>query len=45
MVLSITYGFSYWGTIKSCNVLGGIISTSINKIATCSVASSGTSTT
>lgn len=44
MVLAITYGYSYWGTIKSCNVLGGIISSSINKVATCSVSSSATTT-
>jgi hypothetical protein len=43
--MSIKYRTSYWGTIKSCNVLGGIISTSINTRATCEVGSSGTSTT
>lgn len=45
MVMSITYGYSYWSTIKSCNILGGIISTSINTVATCNVTSSGNSTT
>lgn len=44
MVLSVTYGSSYWGTIKSCNLLGGIISTSINNVATCSVSTTSTTT-
>lgn len=45
MVMSIRYESSYWGTIKSCNILGGIISTSINTRATCGVALAENSTT
>lgn len=35
MVLSIRYSYNYWGTITSCSLLGGIISTSIAQAATC----------
>jgi len=35
MVLKINYGSTYWGTVSSCNLLGGINSTSINQKAVC----------
>ena len=35
MVFSIHFDTSFWGTISSCNLLGGIISTSLTDQATC----------
>ena len=35
MVLEIAFNNSYWGTIGSCNLLGGIVSTSLAKKAEC----------
>ena len=35
MVLELSFNHSYWGTIGSCNLLGGIISTSLAKKAEC----------
>lgn len=40
MVLSITYGDNPWGTLSSCELLGGISSTSVNQRAFCLVGSS-----
>lgn len=40
MVLSIFYDADPWGSISSCSVLGGVISTSINQRAYCNVGSS-----
>jgi len=37
MVLSITHFNVYWGTISSCNALGGLSSTSMNQVLTCVV--------
>lgn len=42
MVLSISYDANPWGTISSCSILGGVISTSINQRAFCNVGSSTT---
>lgn len=39
MVLTISYENNPWGTISSCTLLGGIISTSINQRAYCNVGS------
>ena len=35
MVLAISFNNSYWGTISTCNLLGGIKSTSLTQQATC----------
>lgn len=37
MVLSITYAANPWATLLSCDILGGIISTSVNQRAYCNV--------
>jgi len=39
MVLYLNYNTTYWGTINSCTVLGGVSSTSNTALATCNVGS------
>jgi hypothetical protein len=39
MVLAISFDSTYWGTITSCSVLGGLNSTSMNQVLSCTVAS------